>query len=119
MNRAYIAVAVIAIGVTFVFAPHFIPWIIGVYPVPGGTSPFYQFWSGFYIVVLSAASSGWLRKQNCHVNWCWRLGRFPVADGQFYVCRHHSPDPAIHHKKVTAEHIAQVHKEFTEQGTNV
>jgi hypothetical protein len=112
MNRAYIIAAVVALAVVSVFFPHFVPWFIGIWPLPAGTSPFYQFWSGFYIVALSAVTSSWVRKQNCHVEWCWRLGRFPVADGQFYVCRHHSPDAHVRHKKVTFEHIQRVHAEY-------
>lgn len=112
MNGRYIMMAlIIALAIGSVFNPHLIPFILGVWPVPAGTSVFYQFWSGFYIVLLSAATSSWLRKQNCHVEHCWRLGRFPVAGGKFFVCRHHSPDPAVRHSKVTFEHILQVHAE--------
>lgn len=109
MNRYYLGAVIFALAVISVFYPHVVPWIIGVWPTPAGTSPWYQFWSGFFIVVLSAATSTWLRKQNCHVRWCWRLGRFPVAE--FYVCHRHHPDPVIHHKRVTMEHIMKLHKE--------
>jgi len=111
VNRWYVLLVVAALAVVSVFYPHFVPWVIGVWPVPGGTSPWYQFWSGFFIVVLSAATSSFLRKQNCHVKWCWRLGRFPVPETTFSTCRHHHPDPAVKHNKVTAEHIVQVYKE--------
>jgi hypothetical protein len=117
VNRYYvIGTAAVVTTVLMILWPHFLPWFIGFYPTPIDTSPFYQFWSGFYIVVLSLATSTWLRKQNCHVRWCWRLGRFPVAEGRFYVCHHHHPDPAIRHKRVTMEHIVHVHKKFTEPG---
>jgi membrane protein YdbS with pleckstrin-like domain len=113
VNRNYLIAAVIILAIVSVFFPHFVPWVIGVWPVPAGTSPWYQFWSGFFIVILSLVTSTWLRKQNCHVRWCWRLGRFPVADGQFCVCRHHSPDVRVRHNKVTFEHIQRVHDEYT------
>lgn len=106
----YLVGFAVALVVLSVFFPHLVPWIIGVYPVPTGTSPFYQFWSGFFIVLLSGATSSFLRKQNCHVKWCWRIGRFPVADGTFCVCRHHHPDPAVRHNKVTFEHILELHQ---------
>lgn len=99
------------LGIVSVFFPHFVPWVLGVWPVPGGTSPFYQFWSGFFIVGLSAATSSILRKQNCHVRWCWRLGRFPVPGTTFSTCRRHHPNPDIRHNKVTFEHIRQLYEQ--------
>lgn len=110
MSRYHWAALVIAAAVVSVFFPHFIPWVIGVWPAPAGTSPWYQFWSGFYIVALSAVSSAWLRRHNCHVERCWRLGRFPVAEGKFYVCRHHHPDTRVRHRRVTFEHIVEEHE---------
>jgi hypothetical protein len=115
VNRSYWIAAILALVVVSVFFPHFVPWILGIYPVPAGTSPWYQFWSGFFIVGLSAATSSFLRKQNCHVKWCWRIGRFPVADSLFTVCRHHSPDPAVHHNRVTAEHIQKIYQDWNNQ----
>lgn len=109
----YVGLALLVLVLVSVFYPHFVPWIMGVWPTPAGTSPFYQFWSGFYIVLLSAITSSLLRKQNCHVKWCWRLGRFPVADGRYTVCRHHHPDEAVRQKHVTFEHILEVHRQHT------
>lgn len=118
MNKFYLSAAVTVTVVLMIFFPHLLPWIMGIYPVPAGTSPWYQFWSGFYITLLSAVTSSWLRKQNCHVRWCWRLGRFPVAEGALLVCRHHHPDPAVHHNRVTHEHVLRIHREHAEHRGN-
>lgn len=109
MSKGYIITVVLALAVVSVFYPHFVPWVLGIWPVPAGTSPWYQFWSGFFIVGLSVGTSSLLRKQNCHVKWCWRLGRFPVAETNFTVCRHHHPDPAIKQNKVTVSHLEELY----------
>lgn len=105
-----ILVAVVVVVISLVFDPRLVMWFIGMYPVPAGTSVMYQFWSGFYIVMVTVVTSNWLRKQNCHVEWCWRTGRYPVADGVFMVCRHHSPDPEVRHGRVSFEHVVHVHR---------
>jgi hypothetical protein len=104
---ALLAVAVLAFAVT---APHALLWFLGMYPVPAGTSPLYQFWSGFYIVLISLVTSNWLRKHNCHVERCWRTGRYPVADGTFMVCRRHHPEHMVRHGKISFEHLAHLHE---------
>ena len=88
-------------------------WFMGLYPVPAGTPVMYQFWSGFFIVLISLVTSNWLRRHNCHVHRCWRTGRYPVADGAFLVCRHHSPDPAVRERRVTHEHVMSLHRKHT------
>lgn len=64
--------------------------VLGVDNLAG---PWYGFWSGFAgdLVYLGAA---WaiVRRNNCHVNRCWRLGRLQA--GEFKVCRRHHPDGA-------------------------
>jgi hypothetical protein len=82
-----------------------------MWPVPAGTSVMYQFWSGFYIVLISIVTSNWLRKENCHVHWCPRTGRYPAADGAYHVCKHHHPDETVRHGKVTFEHILHAHRQ--------
>lgn len=120
MNIYYWIALAVAAAVISVFFPHLLPWVMGIWPVPAGTSPWYQFWSGFFIVVLSVAGAQWARKQNCHVEWCWRSGRYPVADGAFTVCKRHHPDPAVRDSKITHEHIIHLHrKHMAEQGITI
>lgn len=112
-----VLVAVAVVTVSLLLDPTVLLWFMGMYPVPAGTSVMYQFWSGFYIVMVTVVTSNWLRKQNCHVEWCWRTGRYPVVDGAFLVCRHHSPDPEVRHGKVSFEHIVHMHQK-TQAGRN-
>lgn len=97
------------------FAPHLILWLIGVYPTPMGTSPFYQFWSGLGLALVVTANR-WLstewRKNRCHVEHCWHLGAYPAAGGVYYVCRKHHPHLEVREGGVTAEHVAEKHHEF-------
>lgn len=68
-----------------------------------------------YIEILSAAILVSLaitafRHFNCHVNsphFCWRFGH-PVEGTHYRACRKHHPTRP---RKITAEHIARVHKE--------
>ena len=76
------------------------------------SGPWYAFYSGFGSIivppVLTAVPITWvlLRKHNCHVHRCWRIGRQAVEGTTFVVCRKH------HTKgKPTAEHIHQVHRQ--------
>jgi hypothetical protein len=63
----------------------------------------YGFWSGFGSDLSELAIFGALlamvRKHNCHVHGCWRIGRFPVDGTTWTVCRRHHPDdpPRAHH----------------------
>jgi hypothetical protein len=47
-----------------------------------------------------------LRRHNCHVKGCWRIGRHRVTGTDYVVCRHHHPDPPV-----TAEHVLAAHEE--------
>jgi hypothetical protein len=55
----------------------------------------YAFWSGagsdIGELAIIGALLGLLRKHNCHVHRCWRVGRHPVEGTPFTVCRHHDP----------------------------
>jgi len=71
-----------------------------------------------YVEILSAAILVSLgvtafKHFNCHVNsphFCWRFGH-PVEGTHYRACRRHHPTRP---RKITAEHIARVHKEFAE-----
>ncbi len=59
---------------------------------------FYLFWSGFGAnfaeFAMVGALWGIVRKHNCHIRRCPRIGRFPVEGTQFTVCQRHHPDDA-------------------------
>ena len=64
--------------------------VLGVDDLSG---PWYGFWSGFagdlvYLGIFWAL----VKKHNCHVNRCWRIGRFTA--GEYRVCRRHHPGGA-------------------------
>ncbi len=62
-----------------------------------GNSPWYLWPSGWGSIIipplLTAAPIVWvlLRRHNCHVHGCWRVGRHPVEGTPFVVCRRHNP----------------------------
>jgi hypothetical protein len=53
----------------------------------------YSFWSGIFgdASILSVPAMA-MRRHNCHVKRCPRLGRHPVAGTTWTVCRRHHPD---------------------------
>lgn len=76
----------------------------------------YDFTSGIGPMLLTAASmttllGGMFRHASCHVDGCWRLGRYHVAGGQFRVCRKHHPDDIIRTRQVTHRHVIRAHLE--------
>lgn len=82
------------------------------------SGPAYLAWSGVGSDLSELAIVGGLvavyRRHNCHQRWCWRVGRFPVANGQFVTCRRHHPDPVIR-DGVRAHHILAAHKAHERQ----
>ena len=53
----------------------------------------YNFISGpLADITLLGAVYAILRRHNCHVKGCWRLGRHQVAGTTYVVCRKHHPD---------------------------
>jgi hypothetical protein len=57
-------------------------------------------------ITLIGAAYVFVRRHNCHVNRCWRLGRHPVAGTGYIVCRKHHPDDSPTAEKVLAAHRA-------------
>jgi hypothetical protein len=113
------AVLLVMAGVlTYLIGWH--PWGflygLGIHPYPQSSStPWtYQLWSGFIpalaIVSIFGGVATHFRAINCHVHYCWRIGRFELANGQFKVCKKHSPHP----DKITHEYILRKHREHTE-----
>lgn len=70
-------------------------WLLHYTGSDNVSGPWYGFWSGFGSdlseVALVGAMLGMLRKHNCEVHRCWRLGRHTTAAGH-KVCRKHHPD---------------------------
>lgn len=53
----------------------------------------YAWWSGFAgDISILATPVVLLRKHNCHVRGCARVGRHPVEGTSYTVCRRHHPD---------------------------
>lgn len=74
-------------------------WVNDVLNVLGITNlsgRWYGFWSGIGgDLAFVAAPLVLLRKHNCHVRWCWRIGRHPVEGTTWTVCRKHHPDTHV------------------------
>lgn len=60
------------------------------------SGPYYGFWSGFGSDIGEIAIVGgiWvgIKKINCHVQRCPRIGHYVVAGTPYKVCRKHHPD---------------------------
>lgn len=86
-----------------VFWRFLVHWTGSDYGAPYGHFVPYDFVSGIFggSAFLTAA---WvmLRRHNCEVHRCWRLGRHVVEGTGHHVCRRHNPEGSI-----TAEHVRQ------------
>ncbi len=71
--------------------------------------PYYGFLSGagsdLSEIAIIGALGGILRRHNCEVKGCWRLGRHQTAAGH-HVCRVHHPDDHLTAERVVADHEA-------------
>lgn len=67
-------------------------WVGHILGLDNLSGPWYGFWSGFGSDMSEVIMFGWLyaflRKHNCHVQGCWRIGRHAV-DGYVVCARHH------------------------------
>jgi hypothetical protein len=82
----------------------------------------YGFWSGFGSVIpwslfsmggIFAGLAVGLRHMNCHEPRCWRLGKFPLAGGEFKVCGKHNPD--FEGTRPVKGEIAAMHRAYQEK----
>jgi hypothetical protein len=68
----------------------------------------YLAWSGagsdISELLLIGALVTFVRRYNCEVRRCWRLGRHATA-AQHHVCRKHHPEDHL-----TAEHVHRAHR---------
>ncbi len=73
-------------------------WLAHILGLDDQAGPFYAFWSGFGSDVTEflvfGSLIGLLRKHNCHVRWCFRIGRHPVDGTPYVVCSRHHPQGA-------------------------
>jgi hypothetical protein len=80
-----------------------------------GAPPNYNFWSGFggdlaIIGALLWAPVVLLRKHNCEVHRCWRIGRHATAAGH-QVCRVHNPGGPLTAAAVKDHHRRALRRE--------
>jgi hypothetical protein len=73
-------------------------WLAHVLGLDNASGAPYLAWSGaggdLSELALVGALLTHLRRFNCHVHGCLRLGRHPVAGTDYIVCRRHHPDGA-------------------------
>ena len=70
----------------------------------------YNFVSGpLADITLLGGAYAILRRHNCSVKGCWRIGRHPVAGTDHIVCRKHHPHESPTAEQVLAEHAAAQH----------
>jgi hypothetical protein len=86
-----------------------VTWLAHVLGLDNGSGYFYLWWSGIgadlgYLAVFASLVAV-IRRHNCEVHRCWRLGRHATAAGH-HVCRRHHPDDSL-----TAQDVARAHRE--------
>jgi len=78
-----------------------------------GAGAYYAFWGAagsditelFAVGALAAGVGTFMRRYNCEVKGCWRLGRH-TTKANHKVCRKHHPDDHLTHEQVIAAHNA-------------
>ncbi len=86
----------------------------------GGPDVYYNFWSGFgsdlgEATLISAVGLGvytGVRKVNCHVKGCWRIGHHPLLGTPYILCRHHHPN--VPTGGASHQHILEQHRRYKE-----
>lgn len=71
-------------------------WLAHILGIDNLSGPWYGFWSGvgsdLSELAMVGALLGLLRKHNCHIHGCWRIGRHP--HGRYVLCAKHHPEGA-------------------------
>jgi hypothetical protein len=117
---AGLMILVAFIAVTFQYYHSYQPWLaIHTGSASGQESNgYYAYWSGFGSVFpwelgLFVTAWAWIithyRLNNCHVEKCPWIGKYPVAGGHYKVCRRHHPEAHVRQKRVSFEHIQHTH----------
>lgn len=78
-------------------------WLLHLTGLDSATGPIYLWWSGIGPVLatstpMTIVAVSHLRRYNCHVRRCWRIGRHPA--GVWLVCSRHSPGDSPTHAEV-------------------
>lgn len=86
---------------------HLFHWFLHVTGADNVSGSEYGFWSGFGSdlgeIALLAGLYSIMRKHNCHVKGCWRIGLHIVNGTPYITCRKHHPD--LHTGDITASNI--------------
>lgn len=94
-------------------------WLLHVLGLDSASGPAYLTWSGFGGDVGDLAIAGALiamvRRHNCEVRRCWRLGRHATAAGH-HVCRRHHPDGPLTAAGVAGRHRRAARRHSGEAG---
>lgn len=84
-------------------------WLAHVLGLDNASGTAYLAWSGaggdLAEFAIAGALLGLIRKHNCEVHRCWRMGRHVTAAGHM-VCRRHHPG-----ERLTAEAVTVAHKD--------
>jgi hypothetical protein len=76
---------------------------------------YYGFWSGFgadlgEVTLVTTVAVGvytGVRRANCHVKGCWRIGHHPLEGTPYHLCAKHHPDVPV--EGATHEEILERH----------
>jgi hypothetical protein len=91
-------------------------WLEGFFGTENGSGTGYLFWSGIFAdVALFTGGVVALRKLNCGVKWCPRIGRheYQMGEVRHVLCRRHHPhtDGAV-----TLDQVNEHHRRSKETG---
>lgn len=82
-----------------------------------GSGPIYLAWSGvgsdIAELAIFVALYTWLRKSNCHVKGCWRIGLRQVPGTPHHTCHKHHPLPPPSADDVVRAHRRSQHRAVT------
>ena len=85
---------------------HAIAHILGL---DNASGPWYLWWSGACADLgMIGAAYTLIRRHNCEVHHCWRIGRHATAAGHRVCARHHPED------QITAAVVASAHEQASQ-----
>jgi hypothetical protein len=91
-------------------------WLAHIFGLDNLSGRWYGFWSGVGSDIGEIAIVGGLfaivRRHNCEVRRCWRVGRHTTAAGHA-VCRKHHPDDHLTAEQVSEQHAAALSRQDT------
>lgn len=119
-------VGLLVVGVGLLIA-YWIPvqhWLAVHTGTVNESGEYYGFWSGFgadlgEVTLVTTVAVGvytGVRKTNCHVKGCWRIGHHPLEGTPYHLCAIHHPDvPAggASHAEILEHHHAAMRDRLT------